>query len=110
MSADGQGQNSSGGDIRVMAENRSDLAAGARLSADGGTSGDGGFVEFSARNVVALSGGSLSAAAQNGQHGTVLIDPAALEINADMLRNTGVANGGTALQITPVPLPGMRAA
>ncbi|EHI49802.1 hemolysin-type calcium-binding region [SAR116 cluster alpha proteobacterium HIMB100] len=95
ISADGQGQNSSGGDIRVMAENRSDLAAGSRLSADGGTSGDGGFVEFSARNVVALSGGSLSASAQNGQQGTVLIDPAALEINADMLRNTGVTNGGT---------------
>ena len=95
ISADGQGQNSSGGDIRVMAENRSDLAAGARLSADGGSSGDGGFVEFSARNVVALSGGSLSASAQNGQQGTVLIDPAALEINADMLRDTGVANGGT---------------
>lgn len=51
VSADGQGQNSSGGDIRVMAENRSDLAAGARLSADGGTSGDGGFVEFSARTL-----------------------------------------------------------
>ena len=107
ISADGQGQNSSGGDIRVMAENRSDLAVGARLSADGGSS-DGGFVEFSARNVVALSGGSYQHQPKS-QQGTVLIDPAALEINAICCGIPVLPMAGQAHQITAVQLPGMQA-
>ena len=50
--------------------------------------------------VVALSGGSLSASAQNGQQGTVLIDPAALEINADMPGIPVLPMAGQAHQIT----------
>ena len=93
ISASGRGDNSSGGDIYVMADRQSTLRSGARLAADGGTSGDGGFVEFSARQVVELAGGSLSASAQNGTDGDVLIDPEAISISADILRSTS-ANGG----------------
>ena len=52
------------------------------------------FVEFSARNVVDLSGGALSAAAQNGAQGAVLIDPASIEVNSHILRNS-TSSGGT---------------
>ena len=93
ISASGQGEASSGGTVMVMADQQSTLNAGARLSADGGTSGDGGFVEFSARQVVELAGGSLSASAQNGNQGDVLIDPETINITADILRNN-TANGG----------------
>ena len=95
VSADGQGQNSDGGQVIIMAEERSELSAGARISADAGSSGDGGFVEFSAREVVSLSGGQLSAAASNGEMGSVLIDPAAIEVNSDMLRDSSLSGGSS---------------
>ena len=100
ISADGAGQNSDGGEVMVMAENRSTLASGASISADAGQSGDGGFVEFSARNVVSLNGGSLSAASPSGEQGTVLIDPAAIEVNAHILRDSSTDGGSDNSSVT----------
>ena len=62
LSADGVGANSDGGSVIVFADDAAVLGAGSRLSADGGQSGDGGFVEFSAIRLVELAGGQLSAA------------------------------------------------
>lgn len=75
VSANGQGAASSGGNVKIYAEGDASLANGARVSANAGTSGDGGFVEFSAKDTVNIMGGQLSAGAQNGKAGTVLIDP-----------------------------------
>jgi filamentous hemagglutinin family protein len=75
VSANGQGADSSGGRVIIYAEGDALLAKGASVSANAGTSGDGGFVEFSATNTVNIMGGHLSAGAQNGQGGTILIDP-----------------------------------
>mgnify|MGYP000291077933 CR=1 FL=1 len=94
LSADGQGLNSDGGTVITFADDAALLGRGARLSADGGTSGDGGFVEFSAIRLVELAGGQLSAAAQDGTDGAVLIDPDDIIISADLLRDAS-ANGGT---------------
>ena len=94
LSADGQGANSDGGTVIVFADDAAVLGSGARLSADGGTSGDGGFVEFSAIRLVELAGGQLSATAQDGIDGAVLIDPDDIIISADLLRD-GTTDGGS---------------
>jgi filamentous hemagglutinin family protein len=88
VSADGRGTHANGGSVTVMAGHHASLQTGGKVSADGGKTGDGGFVEFSAKDTVALAGGSLSAAAKLGQAGSVLIDPANLLISADLLRDT----------------------
>ena len=95
LSADGQGVNSDGGTVITFADDAAILGRGARLSADGGTSGDGGFVEFSAQRLVELAGGTLSAAAQDGTDGAVLIDPEDIVVSADLLRDA-TTDGGTA--------------
>ena len=94
ISSDGQGLNSDGGTVILMADNLSTLSAGAVISADGGTSGDGGFVEFSARKTVELAGGQLSASAIDGAQGAILIDPEDIVISADLLRDSANSNGG----------------
>lgn len=75
VSADGVGANADGGSVTVMAERDSTLASGACVSADAGTTGDGGFVEFSAKRNVVLQGNGLSAQAAGGVAGEILIDP-----------------------------------
>ena len=93
LSADGRGANSDGGTVITFADDTAILGRGARLSADGGTSGDGGFVEFSASRLVELAGGRLSAAAQDGTDGAVLIDPDDIIVSADLLRDTTTDGG-----------------
>ncbi|MDR2861915.1 MAG: leukotoxin LktA family filamentous adhesin, partial [Syntrophobacterales bacterium] len=75
ISARGAGENSAGGNIIIFADNDATLASGGKVDVSGGTSGDAGFIEFSARETVYLHGGGLHAAAQNGRAGTILIDP-----------------------------------
>ncbi|MGC6439628.1 MAG: leukotoxin LktA family filamentous adhesin [Candidatus Puniceispirillaceae bacterium] len=95
ITASGQGINSDGGRVYVMADNLARLGQGAMLRADGGTNGDGGFVEFSARQTVDLAGGYLSANALNGVSGTVLIDPANINVSTNILRTSDAS--GTSL-------------
>lgn len=75
VSADGAGANAHGGTATVMAERNATLASTGRVSADAGASGDGGFVEFSAKDTVHLNGTGLSAKAAQGRAGEILIDP-----------------------------------
>ena len=94
VSASGQGTNSDGGNVIIFADETSTLMAGSQIRADGGVSGDGGFVEFSAIGTVELAGGTLSAAASNGVAGSVLIDPDNITISSDLLRDAS-SDGGT---------------
>lgn len=95
VAADGVGENANGGRVEVMADGKATLLPGAVVSANAGISGDGGFVEFSARREVELAGGSLQAAATQGVAGSVLIDPATITISADLLRQTGGNSNGS---------------
>nr|WP_285903131.1 leukotoxin LktA family filamentous adhesin [Alkalimarinus sediminis] len=86
LSAEGQGQNSSGGVIDTWSDDSAEFSQGAAINANAGTTGDGGQVEFSAKNKVKLSGGQFSASAQAGEAGTVLIDPEDIEVvNSDIV-------------------------
>lgn len=78
VAADGLGENANGGTVIVMADRNATLTASGKVSADAGDSGDGGFVEFSARHDVTLQGNGLSARGGSGaqdQAGAILIDP-----------------------------------
>lgn len=94
VSADGAGSQAHGGNVLVMADQKSTLQAGALVSANAGSSGDGGFVEFSARREVELAGGSLQASASQGTAGQVLIDPENITVSADLLRSAGGNSSG----------------
>ena len=64
------------GEVIVFADNNASLADGASIKASGY---DGGFVEFSAKNIVSISGGlGLNASANGGINGQILIDPTEL--------------------------------
>jgi filamentous hemagglutinin family protein len=75
ISARGNGDNSAGGTISILADGDATIRSGAWVDASAGSSGDGGFVEFSASNNVTLAGGQMIAEAPQGAAGTVLIDP-----------------------------------
>jgi filamentous hemagglutinin family protein len=75
VSASGQGAASAGGSVLVFGDHDATLAAGSRIAANGGASGDGGQVELSARDTVIIQGGRLEASAADGTAGSILIDP-----------------------------------
>jgi filamentous hemagglutinin family protein len=87
VSASGQGLYSSGGVVDVLAQQNAVIATGAKISANAGDSGDGGFVEFSAKRTVELAGGTFSAEGHDGLAGEVLIDPENIIISANLLRD-----------------------
>jgi filamentous hemagglutinin family protein len=89
VSADGLGEQADGGSVMVMAERNATLQAGAVVSANAASRGDGGTVEFSAKDTVHLAGGSLQARATQGVSGSVLIDPENVSVDADLLRSSG---------------------
>ncbi|MCX2983413.1 leukotoxin LktA family filamentous adhesin [Halieaceae bacterium IMCC14734] len=86
LSARGEGENSGGGDVVVLADRDASIRDSASLDVSAGSSGDAGFVEFSALETVTLSGGELLASAEDGVAGTILIDPENLLIEDHLLR------------------------
>jgi filamentous hemagglutinin family protein len=96
ITARGFGANSDGGDIVVYAGDTARLAKGALIDASSGDSGRGGFVEFSAINVVSLDGGRLVASSPDGNTGIIYIDPATVSYTA----NTTLAAGLTTVEAT----------
>ncbi|MDP1688111.1 leukotoxin LktA family filamentous adhesin [Hydrogenophaga sp.] len=94
VSANGSGADAHGGRVEIIADHTATLQQGALVSANAGSSGDGGFVDFSARQHVVLEGGSLQARATLGTAGSVLIDPANITIASDLLRSTAGNSGG----------------
>ncbi len=81
LDASGRGSDSAGGTIVVYGEERATLSEGATVRARGGDSGDGGFVEISARHTVTLEGGSVDVGATEGAGGRFLIDPDHIEVS-----------------------------
>ena len=88
--AQGGGAASAGGSVQVLAQGDATLASGSLIDASAGQSGDGGFVEFSAKRHVDLAGGVLQARATLGQNGSVLVDPATVTVSQDVY--TGGSN------------------
>jgi hypothetical protein len=64
-----------GGVVRLVASEVLDVAAGATVTAAGGATGQGGFIEVSGHTALRLRG-----AVDPGAGGSLLIDPAAIEI------------------------------
>ena len=83
LGARGNGENSPGGTVYIWADNDAVIRQGALIDASAGTSGDGGFIEFSAKRLVELAGGEFRASAPAGRLGTVLIDPETVTVSAD---------------------------
>ncbi|WP_114965339.1 leukotoxin LktA family filamentous adhesin, partial [Alkalilacustris brevis] len=81
ISADGVGDGH-GGLVYLFADGSALLEEGARIGASA-VAGDGGFIEFSARERVSF-GGTLDATSQEGRAGVVYIDPAVIEVTADV--------------------------
>ncbi len=83
LTAAGDGAGSDGGDVIVFAGGSARLEKGALIDASAGESGDGGFVEFSARDAIDLAGGRIIADATNGVGGSIYIDPKTVTYSAD---------------------------
>jgi len=81
VSARGNGANSAGGTVNVWGGNNASFHAGAVLDASAGSSGDGGAIELSAKNLVTLTGGQFKAGAEGGRAGSILIDPSGVSFN-----------------------------
>ena len=101
ISVRGNGANSAGGTVNIRADNNAVTRRGALVDASAGSSGDGGFIEFSARNTLELAGGEFRADGMGGgKGGSVLIDPWNIVVSADILRGAGgygtLPDGGTA--------------
>ncbi|MEM6496938.1 MAG: leukotoxin LktA family filamentous adhesin, partial [Pseudomonadota bacterium] len=69
-----------GGTVLVIADNHLTVADGATITARGGGSGDGGFVELSGLQTVDIGQVVVDLGATGGQAGTLLIDPADMVI------------------------------
>jgi filamentous hemagglutinin family protein len=94
IAARGNGANSAGGTVSIWADNDAVARKGALVDASAGSSGDGGTIEFSAKNTVELAGGEFRADGMGGgKAGSVLIDPWNIVISADILR--GASGYGT---------------
>lgn len=96
--ASGQGQNSEGGRVLVLSEmdhtaslrGFTDLQKGSLVAADGGESGDGGFIEASGDGLNLH--GEISLNAENGKAGSFLLDPVDVTIIDGDDAPTTVAN------------------
>jgi filamentous hemagglutinin family protein len=75
LSANGAGENADGGRIIVFADRNLSVADGFTVKAAAGATGDGGFVELSAKKVVDIATINLDVTAAGGSAGTLLIDP-----------------------------------
>jgi|GEM_PF-3071141 len=81
--------NGNGGRIILYGENFAYGDTGASLEAKGGSlSGNGGFIDLSAKNSALLNGTYVDTSAQNGNRGTFLIDPTDLTIGSDVSMNS----------------------
>ncbi|MBP6194337.1 MAG: leukotoxin LktA family filamentous adhesin, partial [Methyloversatilis sp.] len=76
VTAAGDGEGSDGGRIDSLAQRNALMRSGAVMDASAGASGNGGFIEFSAKDTVSISGAAFRASAgEGGTAGHILIDP-----------------------------------
>ncbi|HRR95797.1 MAG TPA: filamentous hemagglutinin N-terminal domain-containing protein, partial [Candidatus Ratteibacteria bacterium] len=101
LTAKGTGENSSGGEIKILSSMQDGVAMitpGATLEAKGGDTGDGGFIELSGRDFY-LGNAVIDVSAPMGQTGIFLLDPYNVEItSAD---ENGIWTGGDPNTFTP---------
>ena len=83
ISTAGRGNNSGGGTVTLLATNNAVAQSGAVVDSSAGTTGNAGFIEFSAKKNVELAGGQFRVSATQGQAGSVLVDPTDLVISAN---------------------------
>lgn len=78
-----------GGTVRIVAEDTLDMQRGSAVHVDGGVDGgNGGFLELSGKQLIALNGEFTGSARKDGyRHGSLLLDP--LNINVGALGITG---------------------
>ncbi len=103
-----------GGEVRIIAEHTLDMKHGTEVHVDGGSDGgDGGFLELSGKQKIALNGEfSGQAKAPGFRHGSILIDPVDINIVSAGGDNTGgdgiILSGdpGATLNIDPTSLMG----
>lgn len=96
LSASGRGADSNGGSVVVFADRNTRFGSGATLEARGGeVSGDGGFIELSAKETVELAGGHFDAGAVFGRQGDILIDPDQFVLSNGSLNAGSVRDGLT---------------
>jgi filamentous hemagglutinin family protein len=90
LSARGHGENSSGGRITVFADRNAEMKGSALIDVRGGDiSGDGGFIDLSAKEKVILEGGFFKTSADAGTAGKLLIDPDELIIGSNQRTDDG---------------------
>ncbi|MHB2015594.1 MAG: two-partner secretion domain-containing protein [Candidatus Xenobia bacterium] len=78
LTANGVGACSTGGHIKVFSDGISVFDKDASMSAQGGSTGNGGLIELSGTRI--HDDGCVNTSAPNGQAGTFLIDPATLNV------------------------------
>jgi filamentous hemagglutinin family protein len=94
VTAAGDGEDSDGGRIDSLAQRNAVIRSGAVMDASAGTRGDGGFVEFSAKDTVELAGGQFYADGRGGgAAGLVLIDPLNIVLSQNLLRGASAYSG-----------------
>jgi hypothetical protein len=71
-----------GGEIKVFAGTNLDVESGAFFAGKGGLTGDGGFLELSAKKTVTIDAIDVDLATRNGKNGVFLIDPQDLVISS----------------------------
>lgn len=73
-----------GGTVKIVAEDTLDMRRGSAVHVDGGVDGgDGGFLELSGRQQIALNGEFTGRARKEGyKHGSLLLDPLNINIGA----------------------------
>jgi filamentous hemagglutinin family protein len=87
------GANGNGGYVRIWSDKNTYFNPGASILANGGSeSGDGGFVEVSAKDNIDFRG-LVDIGANNGNSGTLLIDPTDFTINAGNVGALTAVNG-----------------
>lgn len=94
VSVKGSGQNSDGGSVKIVAANNALIGQNALVDASGGSSGNGGAIEFSGSKNVDIQGGLFKAGAVNGKGGSVLIDPENISwtgSGSDVFNNDGAS-------------------
>jgi filamentous hemagglutinin family protein len=79
-----------GGSVRIVADDTLDMQRGSAVRVDGGVDGgDGGFLELSGRQRIALNGEFTGRAWKEGyKHGSLLLDPLNIAIGANGLVQT----------------------
>jgi trimeric autotransporter adhesin len=94
LSASGVGENSSGGEIKILSEGNVAFTPGVTAEAKGGISGDGGLVEASAGGHIYL-GADVNTLAENGETGVYIIDPTTLYVDDGSRGGGDTFTGGT---------------